>query len=731
VSGSVDAGGIYSGGERSSSKFEKYRDMDNGFVGELSLRGEKKDQPYFFDFYAKNPARDDQLYEGAVGRYGLWQLDLNWDRTPKDLSNNAGTIFQQNGSDFTLPSTLRSTITTTPAGYLNNTAANCTGITSWTCPYPVGSTATASQPKTSASAQFVFIRDTINGLLRPVDLSFNTDVGAMGFKLTPTEALRFDVEYNNRRVDGYRAVGAQINNLPLELAIPLDNMTQEVKFGAEFARPAYAVQFNYTASLFHNDYQSYTWDNPLSTVTQLGTATTTEATARGEVSAPPDNTAHTLSLTARDSLPWWRTSVSGAFSYTMLRQDQTFLNNIATPGTGLTQTNKDDQGASSPNAQSNLVSGNLLLTSRPLTSLTATARYRYFELQNDTPQHTFTNDLSPSGVISTAAGTTNAAVTGSTTQERFTKQNAGFDLGWRPLRMVSFKTGYEYEHWNRGDFDGKSFSTDEHIAKAAVDVTPIDWFLGRLTYTYGDRYQSNYGADPDNPAGFYKFDYADRVRNRVDALLQFSPWETFTPSLNFGYANDNYKNSPYGLTDDTNFSVGAGLGWNPTGGLTFSADYTYELHDSRQAVSQATSFKNKSKDEFHTVNLNMVVDVVPKKFDINLGYGVTLGYTTITATNLNGTATPGQWDRIENVLQTARIIGRYRMTEKLSVRGGLAYERYTERNFAVDPMQPFIGNLDNSCSARSNTCASQSVFLGATQPNYESYTFAGFVRYDF
>jgi hypothetical protein len=116
VRGSVEAGGIYSFGERSSSKFDQYRDMDNGFVGELSLRGEKKDQPYFFELGAKNPARDDQLYEGAFGQYGLFRLDLGWDRTPHVLSNDAQTIFQQSGSNFTLPSTLRSTITTTPAG---------------------------------------------------------------------------------------------------------------------------------------------------------------------------------------------------------------------------------------------------------------------------------------------------------------------------------------------------------------------------------------------------------------------------------------------------------------------------------------------------------------------------------------------------------------------------------------------------------------------------------------
>ena len=169
--------------------------MDNGFLGELSLRGEKKDQPYFFDLGVKNPARDDQMYDGAFGRYGMFRLDLGWDRTPHVLSNNAQTIFQQSGSNFTLPATLRGTITTTPAGYIAGVAANCGATISWTCPYQVGS---ATVP-TVGNAQFNFIQGTINGLLRPVDLGFNTDVGAGIFKFTPTESLRFDLGYENRR----------------------------------------------------------------------------------------------------------------------------------------------------------------------------------------------------------------------------------------------------------------------------------------------------------------------------------------------------------------------------------------------------------------------------------------------------------------------------------------------------------------------------------------------------
>jgi MtrB/PioB family decaheme-associated outer membrane protein len=687
VTGSIEAGGMWSAGEHNSSKFDDYRDMDNGFLGELYLKGEKNNSPYHFDIWAKNPARDDQAYEGALGQYGLFRLDLGWDRVRHVLSNSAQTIFHESGGDFTLDPAQRAAIEATFAGGVANRAN---------------------------------IAATIYGLGRPVDLAYNTDVGFVGLQLTPTEGLRFNLEYNNRRNEGTRATSATMaNDVITELAIPLDQMTHEAKFMAEYAKPNFAIQLGYTGSFFDNEFKSYRWDNPV---------TTTDTQARGEISAAPDNTAHTFSLTGRGTLPWWRTNISGAASYTMLRQDETFVNNVAAPGVGVTPTNADDAGRTSADAKANLASGNILLTTRPIKSVTATARYRYYEYQNDTPIHSFTDTVAQAGDVTLGS-------TFTTTQARFTKQNAGMEIGFRPVRQVSLKAGYEYEHWSRGDFDGKSFRTDEHIGKAALDLAPTNWFLGRVTYTYGYRNLNGYGADPlaGNGPGFLKFNYADRVRNRADALLQFSRWETFTPSLNFGYAYDNFNNSAYGLTDDRNFSAGTSVGWTPLSWLTFSADYTYERHDATQRISQGAGatnpFETKSKDEFHIVNVGAILDIVPKKLDLNLGYGVTFGYTTIDNTNLlptcAGATCAFRYDKIQNVLQIVRVVARYRLTNKLSIRGGFAYERFTERNFALDPMLAYMGFYDTSAAS------SQSVWLGGTIPNYEAYILSGFVRYQF
>jgi len=564
--------------------------------------------------------------------------------------------------------------------------------------------------------------------------------------LTPVEGLQFDVAWMNIHREGRRPIGAQMAGSTAgpvnELAIPIDNHTNEIKTGIEYARPNWAMRFNYTGSIFYNEFGGYTWDNPtVATATAAANATDT-------VAAAPSNSAHSFNLTGTAALPL-RSRINASFAYTMLRQDDDFQTSTQNPN--LVRTFTDDAGHNSADAKSNVVLGNLVLTSRPINNVTATARYRYFEYQNDMPKHTFTGDLYPGG------GTTVGS--GETKNERYTKQNAGLDIGYQPIRMLALKFGYEYEHYNRADYgdlgdtgaNDPNFSDREHIGKFAADVTPVDWFLGRLTYRYGDRKISGYDVIPTaDLINAVKYPYASRRENRVDVLFQFSPWETFVPSITGGYAVDDYPDNDFGLTKNNYASAGVNFDWTPIKWLTISGDYTYERYiwdmTNRYLVGgtfpgvPANDWQSTQKDIFHNVGLNANVDIVPKKFSVTLGYTVGFGYTTFLNTNptpsaatVSPSATAFTWDKIFNVQQTARFIARYRLTDKLSFRGGFAYERATEKNWATDPMAPFMGNYDSTTAPAFTATAqgAQSVWLGATQPNYEAYIFSGVVRYEF
>ena len=237
----------------------------------------------------------------------------------------------------------------------------------------------------------------------------------------------------------------------------------------------------------------------------------------------------------------------------------------------------------------------------------------------------------------------------------------------------------------------------------------------------------------------------------MDALLQFSPWETVSASLTGGYAVDDYRDNLFGLTKDDYWNVGVNVDWSPVKWLTLSADYTYEQYNYDMAsrylaggVFPGFSYNNwnsTSTDEFQNIGVHATVVLIPKKLDVDLGYTIGFGYTTFNNYNPNlnqgGTtavpsATAYGWNKVENVMQTVRVIAKYRVTDKLSLRSGFAYERYNEKDWARDPMQAFMGNYDSTTPGGAPvTQGVQSVWLGATRPNYEAYIFSGFVRYEF
>ena len=92
--------------------------------------------------------------------------------------------------------------------------------------------------------------------------------------------------------------------------------------------------------------------------------------------------------------------------------------------------------------------------------------------------------------------------------------------------------GGGWERWNRGP-EREVQEQDEIFAKLAIDATPFDWLLAKLTYKPSFRRDSDYSrwqVAPANGFLFRKFDEAERDRQRVDLLLQFTPLDTLSIS---------------------------------------------------------------------------------------------------------------------------------------------------------------------------------------------------------
>jgi MtrB/PioB family decaheme-associated outer membrane protein len=386
------------------------------------------------------------------------------------------------------------------------------------------------------------------------------------------------------------------------------------------------------------------------------------------------------------------------------------------------------------------------LTTRPLRNVTATARYRYYALDNDTPEQSFTNVLSGGGDT--------APSTGVHTSEplAFRKQNAGADVSWRILRQLTAKVGYEYEHWNR-DFREVA-SSNEHTFKAALDIKPIEWLLARVSYAHGVR---TIGADGYVPLGgnatslpqFRKFDEADRTRDKGELFLQITPIDTLTLSGSLFGQKDNYFNTTYGLQEAKAYGYSADVAWAPLERLNLYAGYAHDDYKSDEqscaipgagVCNPVNTFFVHPNDSLDAVHAGFTLDVIPKRVDVSFDYRYAFGKSKQDTAGVPGSAggsatvpdpgNPSDVPTTENTFHVFNVVVRYFLTEHWTLKLGYQYERYEEKDFTTDGIGPSLAALPAGTPAPAASDV-RSIILGAQHPNYEAHIGAFSVVYRF
>ncbi len=86
VSGSGEIGGLPRTFSGDKAKFEEYRDIpESVIVPQLQLMIGSKKEDFYFKFDATNVGRNDQNYMLRFGRYGLLDIQFEWDQIPAYL----------------------------------------------------------------------------------------------------------------------------------------------------------------------------------------------------------------------------------------------------------------------------------------------------------------------------------------------------------------------------------------------------------------------------------------------------------------------------------------------------------------------------------------------------------------------------------------------------------------------------------------------------------------------
>jgi MtrB/PioB family decaheme-associated outer membrane protein len=714
TSGEVEVGGrlfLERPSKADRGKFEEYRDIPAGiFLEDFRLQLESKDESSWLELRARGAGQDDQNFQLHGARLGRYEFGFEWDQTPHVFSRTGRSPFGETSRGvFELPDSIQTTL-----------------------------------QGASAAARPGILQSFLVGA-PDIDLETRWDTARVLLKLTPTTEWDLHGEYTRTHKEGGRPFGIVFGspggNL-VEVPEPIEQTIHDFRATAELARDLWQLQLSYNLSVFQNDLNALTVDNPLR-LTDAPPLAGTSAPARGRLALAPDNMAQTLGLTGALSLPW-RSRLTGAFSYGWRFQDEAFLPHtinaaIVNPGLALP--------ANSLEGDVRTLLANLRFTSRPFRTISLGARYRFYDFDDRTPTLIF-----PAHVVTDTTLDTEPVAS---SRFSYTRHNAGADIGWRPLSPLSLKAAFDWERWDRSEQHREAPLSNEYTPKVSLDYTPLDWLLLRASYARSWRRIGNYNTfahlahtvleeetlATEVPVSqstlLRKYDEADRDRDRVDLLAQLTPLDTVTFTTTLSFRNDDYTHSALGLQEDKNWAAGFDVSWNPIERLAFFANFMREDFDARlrsryreppaQLENPTYDWIARNNDVVHTLGAGFDASLIPKKLDVRLAWNYSQATGKIRnfnpATPLGGTAaqntsaTAVNFPEMSDRLQQVEASVRYRFTPALFARLRYVYETFDITDFRTDTIQPFVAPTD--------------IFLGAQVRDYTAHILALSVGYRF
>jgi MtrB/PioB family decaheme-associated outer membrane protein len=578
-------------GEGDSAQAQEYRDLETVVYGDLKAKYEKKDE-YFFEVSGKNIGRDDQHYNAVGGRYGKFKIGVSYDEILHRFADDAKTIYSGTGSDNL---TLRGTTQDVP---------------------------------------FADRANRLNGLLANAasnDIELDRKKVEVNANIVAYDPFNFRVEFGREHKDGERPFFGSFGlDNTVEIPEPIDYDTTEVKFIGEYAKNPYYLNVSYYFSLFENNNDTLTWDNPFRATDTLGQA------AKGLIDLAPENHYHNVSVSGSYlNLPF-KTRVSATAAWGWMIQDDDLV--PYTTNTAITTPSGDN--ASDPNslpeksvdAQVNTSLYNALLTSRPLEFIQVKGKFRYFDYDNDTEQINFTGFVPADDFFVTPDAPGATSIVNQPTSYKI--MTAGGNLVVDIFKKTKLNLGYTFEHKDRTNREVDS--QDEHIFSGAVDTNLFSWLDLRTSYERTKRDIGDYdfdvylesGEDLQQLPGLRKYDEADMTRDRIQLHAMAYPWESVALSGSFTYGKDDFDDSPYGLLEDKHYIFTFETDYAVTEKLNFSTFYSYEYYKNRQKdfgevpsspLVDADWF-SRSKDIVNTVGARVQAVLIPEKLDVETSY---------------------------------------------------------------------------------------------------------------
>jgi Putative outer membrane beta-barrel porin, MtrB/PioB len=740
-------GHIYQG-QGSLAKYYEYSSVKPGAFGDFNVATGSGNGLYQINAWGQNVGYSDQRYNADFSKAGEQYLNFMWDQTPHVYSTSGSTLFNTNGNALTLIN---------PNIGAQISAAGGAGNAG----FPI----IGSNPTALNLAKTAAINTIINQNVVPTDVGIRRDTAAVEYRYTPTDNWDIKANYSNMRRTGSQVDGvlftATNTGSRVDVAKPVADTTQNFGLNGEYSgTSAWGQKFNtmvgYNGSVYQDDFSNYTVQNPFcvgTTCAGNGTATTPLAM----MSTPPSNQMNGVSGSLGADLPF-KSRYMGTVSYSGMRQNDAFLPFASTgipgllvnglPASALSTVpalvrTQGGTGVTSLNGSINTLLVNNVVTTQVTSDLKTKLSYRYYDYDNQTPELNVANWIMADALAATPAHANYAPV--NSLSMGYIKQNGGAEATWRPVNSVNIGGAYGYERydWTRTD----ASSTTENSGKVYADWKPTAWITTRASGTFSERRASNYNylgnvgmfqwptapfPNSTNYSPYYRQFYLDdRDRAQAKFAVDVNVLRNLTVTPTFNLKNDTFifAQNQEGVTSDRSYAAGVEMAYAATPDATFLFSYMNEKRNQNiisasntqiAPYAAATSYTaaqltaTNVSDNVNTFIVAMNYAVIPQKFDLHLGYTLSMannsqplyfangtgpasgGYPSY----INGVAQPGQFPNVNTTFQRVDASAKYivdkQFVSSLGLKGEVAlkvryaWERNSVTNWNTDTMQPYM-----------------------------------------
>jgi hypothetical protein len=785
-------GGHIFQGQGSLAKYYEYSTVKPGAFGDFNVATGSKDGLYEIDAWGKNVGYSDQRYDAYLSKAGEQYFNFLWDQTPHVYSTSASTLFNTNGNALTLINpNIGALISAAPGGAGFPSIAN-------------GTSAKANAISTIINSNVVPTNVGIRRDTAAVDYRYtptdNWDIRANYSNMRRTgsqvDGVLFTSTNTGSRVDAPK---------------PIADTTQNFGVNGEYAgTSAWGQKFNaivgYNGSVYQDDFNNYTVQNPFCSGLVCANGGNNFTTPLAMMSTPPNNQMNGVNGTLGADLPF-NSRYMGTVAYSGMRQNDAFIPFASTGIPGLTLsglpaaslstipaliTTQGGRGVTSLDGKINTLLVNNVVTTQITSDLKTKLSYRYYDYDNQTPELHVADWIIADAASPLATGHLTYAPV-NTLSLGYIKQNAGAEATWRPVNSVNIGGAYGYEHYDFTRADASS--TAENSGKVYADWKPTSWITTRASALFSERRASNYdylgnvglfqwpGRPTPNtiPAGmpngttnyspYYRqlyLDDRDRAQARFQVDVKVLNNLTVTPTFNL--RNDTYifGQNQEGLTSDRSYAAGIEAAYAATPDATFlfsyvnerrsqnvlSASNTYVCPFTSSAAACATSYtaaqlsSTNVQDRVNTFIFGVNYAVIPQKFDLHLGYTLSMGNNSQPLFFANGTgpqsggfpsfiggvANPGQFPDVNTTFQrvdaTAKYVVDQDFVTSLGLKGEVAlklryaWERNSVTNWNNDTMQPYMYTAGMNMAQ-----AGYVQWMAGNNPNYNVHLIGGAVTF--